>query len=239
MKPSELQRVLDGQRQAIDRFVRDYSSTVEKAVAVALRGRVGALPRATLSAVRRDVVGDIWCWLLDRERTVLRSYDAARGTMEGFLFMKVCSEARRVHDRRYRARTDPMSDDESGSLSLPSPHQLGVRYEQYDHAKKLWAEIESQLSPAERDAFVGRILQGKSAREVAQELGRSEDAVHQGVSRAIRRARKILARRRGPNLETVLGVLLLLMEHQARGGPVDSLSAIGALDADVHAETRA
>lgn len=236
MKPGELQRVLDGRRRAIDRFVRNYDRTVEKAVAVALRGRVGALPRATLSAVRRDIVGDIWCWLLDRERTVLRSYDADRGTMEGFLFMKICSEARRIYDRRYRSRTAAIDDDDSGSVSLPSPQQIGVRYEQYDHAKKLWAEIESQLSPAERDAFVGRILQGKSAREVAQELGRSEDAVHQGVSRAIRRARKILARRRGPDLETVLGVLLLLMEHRALGGPVDSLSGSSALDADVHAK---
>ncbi len=158
MKPGELKRVLDGQRRAIDRFVRNYDRTVEKAVAVALRGRVGALPRATLGAVRRDIVGDIWCWLLDRERTVLRGYDPGRGTMEGFLFMKVCSQARRIYDRRYRSRTAAIDDDESGASSVPSPHQIGVRYEQYDHAKKLWAEIESQLSPAERGGVVKRCL---------------------------------------------------------------------------------
>ena len=210
MKPDELQQVLDGRRRALDVFVRDHAETVEKAVAVALRGRVGSLPSSTVQTIRRDIVNDVWCWLLGHERTVLRSYDPSRGTMAGFLFMKVCSEARRIHERRYRARTEPIEADESPPPGLPPPNGLAARYELYDHAKKLWEEIESRLSPAERAAFVGRVIQGKTAREVAEELGRSEDAVHQGVSRALKRARQVLARR-GTDLEKVLPLLVLLL----------------------------
>jgi RNA polymerase sigma factor (sigma-70 family) len=236
MKPSELQQVLDGRRRAIDRFVRDYAETVEKAVAMALRGRVGALPASSVQTLRRDIVNDVWCWLLDRERTVLRSYDASRGTMDGFLFMKVCSEARRLHDRRYRARTEPIEASEEALPGLPPPNGLAVRYELYDHARKLWAEIEARLSPAEREAFVGRILQGKTAREVADELGRSEDAVHQGVSRAIKRARQVLARR-GSELEKVLPLLALLLGSDVPA-PVKTMSGEGSPMPSIHGGDR-
>ena len=209
MSAQPLGDVLAGRRRAIDGFVREHAGTVESAVAVALRGRVGSLPEATLDSIKKDIVGDVWCWLLERERAVLRGYDPSRGTMAGFLFMKVCSQARRLHDRRYRSRTEPIDADE-GPGSLAPPNGLGVRYEQYDHAKKLWEEIESHLSPAERAAFIGRIIEGRSAREVAERLGRSEDAVHQGVSRAIKRARKVLARRGGPGLERVLPLLVVV-----------------------------
>lgn len=219
MNPEQLQRVIEGQRRAIDRFVRDHAVTVDKAVAVALRGRVRAVPPSTLRTIQADIVADMWCWLLDRERAVLRRYDPSRGTMDGYLFMKVCSEARRIYDRRYRVRTEPI-EHEDPRVRVPAPNGLGVRYELYDHAKKLWAEIESSLSPAEREAFVGRILEGKSAREVARDLGRSEDAVHQGVSRALRRARKVLARRGGPGLDKVVPLLMLLgASGLTRGDP--------------------
>lgn len=238
MRPQELQDVLAGRRRAIDRFVREHAATVEKAVAVALRGRVGSLPAATLDSIKKDIVGDTWCWLLDRERAVLRSYDPSRGAMAGFLFMKVCSQARRLHARRYRSSTEPIDDGE-GAGSLAPPNGLGVRYEQYDHAKKLWEEIESHLSPAERAAFIGRILEGKSAREVAAELDRSEDAVHQGVSRAIKRARKVLARRGGLGLEGVLPLLMIVLADRGLhgdGGPCDVRSSLDR--GEYHLEVR-
>jgi len=51
------------------------------------------------------------------------------------------------------------------------------------------------LSEADRDALLLRYFEGKSAREMAQTLGTSEDAAQKRVSRAVDRLRECLAKR--------------------------------------------
>jgi len=52
-----------------------------------------------------------------------------------------------------------------------------------------------ELSEADRDALLLRYFEGKSAREMAQSLGTSEDAAQKRVSRAVERLREAFARR--------------------------------------------
>src|SRR6266568_6947142 len=52
-----------------------------------------------------------------------------------------------------------------------------------------------ELSEADRDALLLRYFEGKSAREMAQTLGTSEDAAQKRVSRAVDRLRECLAKR--------------------------------------------
>ena len=53
----------------------------------------------------------------------------------------------------------------------------------------------AELSDADRDALLLRYFEGKSAREMAQSLGTSEDAAQKRVSRAVERLREAFARR--------------------------------------------
>src|SRR5439155_3355047 len=52
-----------------------------------------------------------------------------------------------------------------------------------------------ELSESDRDALLLRYFQGKSAREMAQTLGTSEDAAQKRVSRAVERLREFFAKR--------------------------------------------
>src|SRR5207247_4228340 len=52
-----------------------------------------------------------------------------------------------------------------------------------------------ELSDADRDALLLRYFEGKSAREMAQTLGVSDEAAQKRVSRAVERLREFFAKR--------------------------------------------
>src|SRR5258706_377078 len=87
-----------------------------------------------------------------------------------------------------------------------------------------------QLSEPERDALLLRYFERKSAREMAQTLGTSEDAAQKRVSRAVDRLRKLLAKR--GVTAGVGGLVVLIADNAVQAAPVGlalSVTASAAL----------
>ena len=89
----------------------------------------------------------------------------------------------------------------------------------------------SELSETDRDALLLRYFQRKSAREMAQFLGLSEEAVQKRVSRAVERLREFFAKRGitvGAN-----GVIVFISANAVQAAPVGLAVTISAAAAIV------
>src|SRR5947208_4471412 len=75
-----------------------------------------------------------------------------------------------------------------------------------------------ELSEADRDALLLRYFQGKSAREMAQTLGTSEDAAQKRVSRAVERLRDFFAKR-GVTIGAS-GLVVVISANAVQAAPV-------------------
>src|SRR4051812_43668538 len=90
-------------------------------------------------------------------------------------------------DVRRRAREQEAAT--MNELVTSEPHDLWEKVAPYlDNAL-------GQLNEIDRDALLLRFFQRKSAREIAETLGTSEDAAQKRVSRAIDRIRELFAKR--------------------------------------------
>ncbi|HET7625248.1 MAG TPA: sigma-70 family RNA polymerase sigma factor [Verrucomicrobiae bacterium] len=84
----------------------------------------------------------------------------------------------------------------------------------------------AELNESERDALLLRYFERKSAREMAQILGTSEDAAQKRVSRAVERLREFFAKR---NVAIGAGGLVILISSNAvQSAPVGLASAISS-----------
>src|SRR5258706_1314939 len=81
-----------------------------------------------------------------------------------------------------------------------------------------------ELSDADRDALLLRYFQRKSAREMAQTLGTSEDAAQKRVSRAVERMRELFAKR-GVTVGAS-GFVVVLSANAVHAAPVGLSAAI-------------
>ena len=83
-----------------------------------------------------------------------------------------------------------------------------------------------ELSEAERDLLLLRYFQRKSAREMAQALGVSEDAAQKRVSRAVERLRELLAKH-GVTVGAS-GLAAVISVHAVQAAPVGLAAAVSA-----------
>ena len=75
-----------------------------------------------------------------------------------------------------------------------------------------------ELSEPDRDALLLRYFERKSAREMAQTLGTSEDAAQKRVSRAVERLREFFAKRNVTDRRERTGRCHLRQRHSSRAG---------------------
>jgi RNA polymerase sigma factor (sigma-70 family) len=83
-----------------------------------------------------------------------------------------------------------------------------------------------ELSEPDRDALLLRYFERKSAREMAQTLGTSEEAAQKRVSRAVDRLRELLAKR--GVTASVSGLVVLLSANAVQAAPVGLALSITA-----------
>ncbi len=83
-----------------------------------------------------------------------------------------------------------------------------------------------ELSEADRDALLLRYFEGKSAREIAQTLGTSEDAAQKRVSRAVERLRELFSKR-GAAIGSS-GLVAVLSTNAVQAAPTGLISTISA-----------
>src|SRR4051812_17635923 len=86
-----------------------------------------------------------------------------------------------------------------------------------------------ELSEADRDALLLRYFQRKSAREMAETLGTSEDAAQKRVSRAIERIRELFAKR-GVAVGAS-GLIVVLSSNAIQAAPTGLTASISAASA--------
>lgn len=96
----------------------------------------------------------------------------------------------------------------------------------WQHIAPLLDEAIGQLSDEDRDAVVFRYFERKSAREMAQTLGISDDAAQKRVSRAVERLRQILSRN-GVSVGTG-GLVALISAHAVQAAPAGLAIAIAS-----------
>jgi RNA polymerase sigma factor (sigma-70 family) len=112
-------------------------------------------------------------------------------------------------DVRRRAR-----EQEAAAMNDLLSNEPGAAWEEM--APQLDAAL-GELSEPDRDALLLRYFEGKSAREMAQTLGTSEEAAQKRVSRAVDHLRELLAKR-GVNAGAG-GLVLLLSANAVQAAP--------------------
>src|SRR3954463_5490968 len=125
-------------------------------------------------------------------------------------------------DVRRRAREQEAAT--MNELVTSEPHDLWEKVAPYlDNAL-------GQLNETDRDALLLRFFQRKSAREIAETLGTSEDAARKRVSRAIDRIRELFAKR-GVAVGAS-GLIVVISTNAVQAAPSGlsaSISAAGTL----------
>ena len=116
---------------------------------------------------------------------------------------------RRVREQKSAAMNDQFSNETDATWDHIAPH--------------LDAALD-ELSETDRDVLLFRYFQGKSAREIAQTLGLSDEAAQKRVNRAVERLREIFAKR---GVAIGAGSLLILISANAvQSAPIGLLTAI-------------
>src|SRR6185369_8896753 len=86
-----------------------------------------------------------------------------------------------------------------------------------------------ELNDSERDALLLRYFERKSAREIAERLGISDEAAQKRVSRGVERLREIFGKR-GVTVSTS-GLVILLSVHATQAAPAGIAAAISTASA--------
>lgn len=97
---------------------------------------------------------------------------------------------------------------------------------EWQHIAPLLDSAIGELSEEDRDAVVFRYFERKSAREMAQTLGISDDAAQKRVSRAVERLREILSRN-GASVGAG-GLVALISTHAVQAAPTGLAIAIAS-----------
>jgi len=118
---------------------------------------------------------------------------------------------RRVHEQEAAAMNELLSAEPDAAWEHIAPH--------------LDAAL-GELSEVDRDALLLRYFQRKSAREIAQTLGTSEDAAQKRVSRAVERLREFFAKR-GVTVGGS-GLVVLISAKAVQAAPVGLAATISS-----------
>ena len=173
-----------------EQLLRDYTERrSEAAFAELVRRHVDFVYSAALRMVRdahlaEDVTQGVFMALAQNARQLVD-----RSVLSGWLHRTAQNLAanavrsdvrRRAHEQEAAAMNELLSDETEAVWERIAPH--------------LDAAL-GELSEADRDALLLRYFECKSAREMAQTLGVSDEAAQKRVSRAVERLREFFAKR--------------------------------------------
>jgi RNA polymerase sigma factor (sigma-70 family) len=206
---------------ADQQLLRDYSeSRSEAAFAELVRRHVDQVFSAALRMVRdshlaEDVTQGVFVALARHageltDRPVLSGW--LHRTAQNLAANAVRSDVRR------RAREQEVAA--MNELLATEPDAL------WEHVAPHLDAALGELSEADRDALLLRYFERKSAREMAQTLGTSEDAAQKRVSRAVERLRELFSNR---NVTIgASGLVVVISANAVQAAPVGLAAAISA-----------
>ena len=195
------------------RLLREYTERrVEAAFGELVRRHVDLVYAAALRMVRdahlaEDVTQGVFVALAQSagqltERPVLSGW--LHRTTQNIAANAVRSDVRRrAREQEAAAMNDLLSTEPGAGWEELAPHLDAVL---------------GELSEPDRDALLLRYFERKSAREMAQTLGTSEEAAQKRVSRAVDRARELLAKR--GVTASASGLVVLLSANVVQAAPV-------------------
>lgn len=218
-----------GSRDAFTKLYRHYYDRVRYSV---MRAALHTGNRADAD----ELVQDVWFRMLSHDRRLLRRYDALRGPFDRFIGFVAYQQALVSAQRRRRHTghasldpTDELIEDEHASLFVADLVQS-------DLFVKLLDMADAELRDDERTLLIDVHLDGRNIRDVAQQLGLTENATYKRNERLKRKlegmARHLLSagapkpRTVSPTTTAVTLLVLMLARQQSapphpRGGRGD------------------
>ncbi|MEM9462114.1 MAG: sigma-70 family RNA polymerase sigma factor [Myxococcota bacterium] len=236
LSPSELdfeiiqEAIIDGSRRAFIDIYRHYEGKVRYGVA-----------RAALKSGRShdmdDLIQEVWCRMMGNQRRVLSYYDPDRGRFGPYISWVAYQQALYViHRERRKAPVDELPSEDEALLDEGSIHFV-AQVIQSDLFQRLLAKVDAELAVEDRVLLREHYLAERILREIAVELGVTEDTIYQRNRRLKKRLLLISAQlkprppRTGPSAPITTRALMLAMIMQLCEGEHEN-----PLDGDVLGE---
>jgi RNA polymerase sigma factor (sigma-70 family) len=211
----------DGERQ----LVRDYAATRSQAAFAALVDRyVNVVYAAARRQVRdadlaRDVTQAVFLVLADKAGEL----DARRPLSGWLLQVTRYASANAIRARARRARHEKQAGEMHAMQNMPGDDS------EWRDLAPLLDEGMSRLRGKDRDVLLLRFFERKTAREVGQSLGISEDAAEKRITRAVGKLRDFF-QRRGVTV-SVVALATTLAANCAEAAPIGLTASITAASA--------
>lgn len=203
------QAIFEGSPAAFVLLYRHYEGGVRYAIARAAM-HSGESRREDVE----DLIQAVWCRLLHNDRRTLRYYDASRGRFGPFLrwvaYQLANDLARRQRRKRFPTDGPPPPDD---GLMDERALRFLVELVQSDFVRKLIARVDAQLTDVDRRVLREHYLGERTLRDLAQELGLTENALAKRNERLKQKLSKVAGALRqdqpsAPPSRVVISILL-------------------------------
>ena len=180
LEPSTIARALSGDVPALTRLYASYHPLI-------LRTAQSTLVRLRLDDMPEELASEVWLRLIDRGCRVLRAFDPARGSFEGFMRMVAWQHALAVArrwQRRTRCQAAHLPEEPSDPLTPCATTSLHHRL----FARRTLAAVPG-LTAIDLLLIEEALLWQTPAHELAPRLGCSVNALHKRNERLRTRLR--------------------------------------------------
>ena len=176
-------KIVEGDRRAMDAFVRRTTPLVQRRVAAILL-RCGAFrDQPALAELARDIVQEVLVALFEDGARHLKRWDPERGTLETYLGRLA---AWRANDYLRKLRRRPALYGEEwavGQLATGPDQDVERVFSARELLHRVMSAVEERLTARGRMLLQLIYVQGLSVQETAREAGLSAAAVHTWRSR--------------------------------------------------------
>ena len=179
--------IVDGSRSALTQLYRYYEGSVRYGVVRALAG-TGRIDDVD------ELVQEVWCRFLSRDRRLLGYYDPRRGVFGPFIAWVAYQQALCVLDLKRNRSPLYGLPSEGEFLVDEGSSRFASDLLQRDLIQKLLERVDVEHAVEDRVLLSEHYLRGRSLREVAEELGVTEDCVYQRNRRLKRKLARTVER---------------------------------------------
>jgi RNA polymerase sigma factor (sigma-70 family) len=179
---AEVARVIAGDRQMVQRFVRDVDDWL---VAILRSGHYGRIERQEEDDFCQDLMEE----LVNNDYRKLREWDPQKGARLSTWIGHIVHLRMRDYGRRYRRLPVPLQDQELAAIGGGAAR---MEFLPWLEAKELLEQFLSELDDKDRVIFEERILKQVDVGEVAEKLGVTKEVVYQRESRLRKRLAPLL-----------------------------------------------